>query len=457
MGKILYVDEGGGPERQILSMTRLARDPYMLYCYIRTCQAEAIGGVPRATWVGYEGQFAKPDNWKKANRQPVWALEAKAYTHGQPPGGTPLPLPRKEPWDPPLQNLEISAEAARRAIQAAMGITPLPTPMQRDNQRLSGTGMDKLDSSSQRGSFHFKDSYALMIRRTGVILEDLMTPTLDTARDVPIRKPDDSSMIVRINDVSGKGPDGKPQDPIFTKGDYRVTVSEGPATESQRVEASEFVSALVGRLGDIAQMAGPRTALQLFAKAIKLKQLGPIGDEIIDLLDPKPLGQDGKPLPPEVAKLLAENKQLKGILQQAAQEKQGKVVEQEGKFKIVQLQEAAETMRSRESNETKMAVAELGAKVERLALLIMESREAGTRHATTVAHMVDTAHDAAQRERDRAHERVTLALEHTAGLEAASQAAELDGSAAEHAAALERDNASHQASLEPIEPAGGAV
>jgi hypothetical protein len=65
---VLYVDEGAA-SRQILSMTRLARDPYMLYCYIRTCEAEAIGGVPRATWVGYEGQFAKPTRWAEGEPQ----------------------------------------------------------------------------------------------------------------------------------------------------------------------------------------------------------------------------------------------------------------------------------------------------------------------------------------------------------------------------------------------------
>ncbi len=54
-GKILYVPTSGGTERRIMSMPRLARDPYLLYCYTRTCQQEVIGSVPRATFVGYEG------------------------------------------------------------------------------------------------------------------------------------------------------------------------------------------------------------------------------------------------------------------------------------------------------------------------------------------------------------------------------------------------------------------
>src|SRR3990167_1738641 len=177
-GKVLYA-QGADAPRQIASMTRLARDPYMLYCYVRTCEAEAIGGVPRTQCVGYKGQFADPDRWEQANHQPVAFTEVLEQTERTPPG-TVLPLPQRQPWDPPLGNLEMMAEAARRAIQAAMGITPLPTDMQRQNQKLSGRAVDRLRSSEQQGSFHFVDHYELMVERTGVILEDLIDKVLDT-------------------------------------------------------------------------------------------------------------------------------------------------------------------------------------------------------------------------------------------------------------------------------------
>jgi hypothetical protein len=38
-GAELYVDDGTGAKRRLLSLIRLARDPYMLYCYYRTCEA----------------------------------------------------------------------------------------------------------------------------------------------------------------------------------------------------------------------------------------------------------------------------------------------------------------------------------------------------------------------------------------------------------------------------------
>lgn len=360
MGKVLYT-QSAESARQILSLTRLARDPYMLYCYIRTCQAEAIGGVPRTQWVGYQGQFAHPDRWEEANFRPIAFTEALERTALTPPNVV-LPLPQRQPWDPPIHNLEVAAEAARRAIQAAMGITPLPTPMQRDSQK-SGVALQRMEAAQQRGSFHLVDHYELMIERTGIILEDLMDKTLDTPRQVPVRQPDDSAAVVWIN---------HPTDPdsITTKGSYRVTVSAGPSTDSQREEGAAFVAEMVRNLATVAQLAGPMVAVQVLAKSIQLKQLGPIGDEIVDLLAPKPVGEDGKPLSPEVARLMGENQQLKQLLQQAAQEKQGKVVEQQGKFAIVQHQEAADTQRAEAKNALDFAIARMEDRIARMELVL---------------------------------------------------------------------------------------
>jgi hypothetical protein len=127
MGKQIYVDGGGGSRRRLLSLTRLARDPYMLYCYVITCEAEAMGSVPRAQYVGYKGQFAKPEVWAKANRVPVPFVEVWPTVDGAPANEV-LPLPQRQPWDPPLQNLELVKESTRRAIQAAFGTTPNPAP-----------------------------------------------------------------------------------------------------------------------------------------------------------------------------------------------------------------------------------------------------------------------------------------------------------------------------------------
>jgi hypothetical protein len=432
LGKVIYVDEGEGSRRKILSMTRLAREPYMLYCYYRTCEAELVGMTPKFPYFAYEDQLA-PDQvtlLQKSLHEPVALIRVKATVEGAPPN-TILGFPQRQPYEPPIQGLEMGAEAARRAIQAAMGISPLPTPAQRDNQK-SGKALERIEASGQKGSFHFVDHYDLMIQRGGVIMEDLITPTLDTMRDVPVRKADGTADVIRINDPNN-------EESVSTKAEHRVTISTGPATESQRQEGADFVNALVSNIQAIAAMAGPQRALQLFAKSVKLKQLGPIGDEIIELLDPPQMGQDGKPLPPHVAQMLAENQQLKQLLQQASQEKNAKVVEQQGKFAITVMQEDREDARNRENNETKLSVAELGAKVDRLTLFLEERDRLGVQMQATM----DRVHEALEATKERAHAVNMANVGHQQQLEAGDQA---------HGNAV--DMAQTQASLQP--PADGA-
>src|SRR5678816_1239884 len=98
------------------------------------------------------------------------------------PPGQLAEFPQRNPFEPAIQALEVGAEAARRAIQAAMGVTFLPTQAQRHNEK-SGVALKQIESSGQKGSFHFVDHYEAMIQEIGVKVEDLMDKILDNARD----------------------------------------------------------------------------------------------------------------------------------------------------------------------------------------------------------------------------------------------------------------------------------
>ena len=444
-GKVLYVDG----KRVVLSMTRLARDPAMLHAYTLTCAAEAIGGVPRAQWVGYTGQFHNPQRWTQAARQPVAFVEAEVTVNGNP-TQSPLPLPMRQPWDPPIQNLEAAIDARQRGVQAAMGIVPTPTEAQRRND-VSGVAWKERQAQGQKGSFHFTDAHDLMIERTGMILEDLMDKVLDTARDVPVRKPDDSAAIVRINDPTAK-------DPIFTKGDYRVTISTGPATESQRQEASDFVDTMVTNLQVIAEIAGPQKAATLLAKSVKLKQLGPIGDEIEALLAPPQMnGPDGKPLSPELQSAISQIQALQAQLQQAKQELQSRAAEKQqeiaGKFQIEKYKTDATSQDKAAERAVKLEIAAIQAKIETMAMVMEELQRIGGLNSDAAKRLHDAGQAALDRHqtavegaKDRLHEHLQGTMEH-------ARAKELADQAAAHA----NDAATLQASLTPADdgaPAG---
>jgi len=322
---VLYLDGGDGSKRNILSMIRLARDPYMLYCYYRTAEAELVGMTPKTPFVGYVGQFRGQEaEWAKINHEPAAYLEANPTTEMT--GQTVLPLPQRQPYDPPIQALEIGAEAARRAIQAAIGSSPLPTQAQRRNEK-SGVALKQIEETAQKGSFHFIDHYEDAITRTGAILNDLLPHFYDTARDVAVRDAQDDAKVVRINDPGQPDPttgqmvvdprslDDKTQQPLKVEGGpYDVTLSTGPSYDSERELASEFADTLV-QTPLVAQVAGPAAAAKVLSLAIKLKNLGPLGNEMADVISP-PQDQQNQ-IPPEVQQQM---QQMGQALQEAQQQ-----------------------------------------------------------------------------------------------------------------------------------------
>lgn len=402
LGKVIYVDDGSGPERRILSLVRLARDPFMAYCYTQTCILEALGGVPRASWVGYEGQFRGHETtWQKANHEPVAYLEAKGTTP-ETGANNLLPLPQKQAWDPPVQNLAVVAETYRRAIQAAMGTSPLPTDAQRRNEK-SGIALRRIEESAQRGSYHFIDHYDDMIRHVGVIIEDLMDKIYDTPRDVGIRKADGTAGMVRINDPAAtQGPNGEPQEPVSTAGEYIATISTGPSYESERMAASEFADQLAQN-PQIFPLIGPLV--------VKLKNLGPIGDQIaeaLEVLQPPELRQakDGKPDPAQLMKQLADAQQL---VQQLSQELTARVeqiqteqVKAQAALEEAMLRETSETERAKLKAESDERQAALDNLVKLAIAEINATKDAMNQHAEMARAELGYAHEHAEAERSRA-------------------------------------------------------
>jgi hypothetical protein len=53
VGKVIYVDNREGPKRHIMSMSRLARSPRMLYAYYCTTEAEIVASTPKFPYFYY--------------------------------------------------------------------------------------------------------------------------------------------------------------------------------------------------------------------------------------------------------------------------------------------------------------------------------------------------------------------------------------------------------------------
>lgn len=432
-GKVLFVEGDQGMERKILSLTRFGRDPWKAYCYCCSQQLEIIGQVPRTSVVADPRQLKGFEaDWKEAPYVPKAVLHYHASIADLP--GVTLPPPTRAPYmqGENLQALEMVKEGFRRAIQAAMGSNFLPTQAQRRNEK-SGVALDKIEQAAARGTYHFVNSYEDMIRQAGVISEDLMDKIYDYQGDVSVMEAEGKAAQVRINDANSK-------DAVSTKGDYLVTVSTAPSSDSERDAASDFTDTLIGQLERIAQVSGPKAAAALLARAIRMRNLGVQGDLLADIIEPPEYrAKDGQPPSPELMSAQQQIQQLTGLLKQAAQEKQAKVVEQDGKFKIEQMKAQAGLQESAADNETKLAVAELSAKFDRMQLFMEERARLGVQD-----------HEAAMGHADAEHEMRMARLGQQHALEAGQQTAEQQASASEqgHQQALEQQQAAAAAQPE---------
>jgi hypothetical protein len=449
-GKVVYVRDGTETKRKILSLIRLARDPQMLMAYLASSEAEIVGMTTKVPYFYYEGQFTQDalNLLAKSLYEPVAGIPVKPTTPAT--GPNVLPLPIRNPWEPFLQQLEIFKESVRRSIQAAIGASPLPTQAQRRNEK-SGVALEHIKESTQTGSFHFSDHHDEGVARTGQILDESLEFYYDTARDTSIRHEDNSLGMVRINDPTAKytvknnklekSDDETHQHLDVTQGTHDVTISVGPRKDSEREESNDFAQNLIQ--SKIPELVGPQKGPKMVAQAIRMLDLGPGGDAMAEIIDPK---DTGAPTPQQAAQLAQENDQLKQQLQMASEEIKTDKVKIDGQIHIKELDLQFQREKLAVDSEVKISVAELGAKVDRLQLFLNERERVGLHLDNRDA----LQHEAQQNAIDRQHEAQQAQLAHQQALaEQDAQTGAQAGLADQgHQQALEQGDQAHQGVLE---------
>lgn len=393
-GKQMFVNRGSGSKRILLSMVRLARDSQMMLAYYASQEAEEAGMTPKVPFLGYTGQFDKnPEVWETIHRVGRGYAEVEPTSPDAP--GVLLPLPTRPQFQPNFEAYEIAKDSSRRSIQSSMGIAALPTAAQRQSEK-SGVALEKIQTMEAIGAFHFTDNYNTYLKNRGFQLNELIPHYYDTQRDVPIRKPDGTHSTLHVvgntshplNDRGAYDVRDLPDDHLHTGvGDYDETIDTGPSYDSQRVEQSAFVDSLLDKLPTLP--IPPQVATIILAKAIRMKtNLGPVGNDIADLLDPP---QDQQ-LPPAAQAQIA---QMQGQMQQLAQEnaalhadRAGRVLEQHTKTNIAAMQEHSKTQQTNQNNITKIVVAMLAAKSK-------EDAGAAQANAERELQILGFTHDAA--------------------------------------------------------------
>lgn len=421
-GKEVFLEQGGGPKRVLLSMVRLARDPQKTLAFLCSQEMEEAGLTPKVPFIGYKGQFeTDSEAWEQVTKVPRAYLQVDPVIDAN--TGQLLPIPQRVQFSPNFQAYEIAKDGARRAIMSAMGISPLPTAAQRNNEK-SGIALERISTQEAIGSFHFTDNFENFLENAGRQIDELMGPIYDTKREIPAIRNNEKPYVVLAN--YEQAPEGQEDNVLDTQvGNHGVTVSTGPSHQSQREAASEFVDLLVSNLQSIPPPGS--VPAKILAMGVKMRDLGPTGDEIAQLLDPP----NANELPPQAQQAIAAEQMKTQLLTQELQklqfEKQAKVVDNEYDLK-----------KQHEDNATKIAVAEISTKAqveqERQRWVAQLERELWLQGS-------DHAHEYAMRQAEQAHEKEMG--ERSAALEAASQASDQ-----EHEAGMQASEQAQDASLQ---------
>lgn len=427
-GKEIFVDKGSGARRMLISLVRMARDPFMSYCFYRSQEAEEAGMTPKSPLMMYDGQDeGQEDVLASINKVPRGYVTVKAKTEAT--GDQILPLPTRLPFTPNFQAYEVACEAARRAIQVAMGGSALPTAALRRNEK-SGKALEEIDKQENQGTFHFIDNYNFSMEHAGRVIDAWFPYVNDTKRDMAIHEADGTQRSIRINDPDFEEKDENGQ-PVKTHydaktGEHSVTISVGPNSDSQRDEASAFVDTITANLQAIAAMVPPGAAAKILALSIRLKQLGPIGDEMAKVIDP-PANQQAQQQAIQQGQMKLQEQQeiivkMQQELEKLKLEKAGKVIDNQFKDK----REAAAT-----ASEERLA--QLDRDIQVLKALLASKQNISDQEYETFRTVWQENHGAA----------------HDRGMQAEQHGHEKDqaAAAAQNAATTQQSDQSHQSAM----------
>jgi hypothetical protein len=442
-GEEIYIRNSGQSKRMFLSLIRRARAPQTMLAYIASQEAQEFGMAPQAPFMVIKGSV-DPEEWKDAHRIPRAYLEYDKPPDWNAQSDGPVPPPSRPQFMPNAQAYEIARESWRRAIQAAFGLTPLPTSAQRQNEK-SGVALEKIQNQEAIGSFHFTDKFVAALHNTGQQLNELITKLaeLDSLPKQLLGKDQkDEDLPLRVarrtplpqqplsqDQQGGLDPASEQLDEakqfFAHRGQFQITISDGPNYQSQREEGSAFADTLLQSLPSLG--LAPQVMQAIVAIAIKLKNIGILGQEIADLLSPP----DPNNIPPQAKAILAQAQgqvqQLQAEVQQLRLEKLGKVTEIQGKKELAQSEFVTRMAEADKDRETKIAVAEIMTKFQSITERVQAVED-------LMKQFHEQAHELAMTQQTQKHEK------------------EMAASAAAQAAVSQASDQAHQSQMAESQP-----
>jgi hypothetical protein len=254
--------EGG--TRTIESQTRKARTGQLLYDLCISSIQEETARVPKFLYMGYEGQFDTSTKWSTVHREPVAFAEVKATTD-EVGSEKPLPLPELMRGEPQIAALLQLKESILISIQNVLGIA---STERKDKAAKSGKAIEAMEEDMNVATYHYHNSLRMAQLRQYRIINRLLPKIENTPREVGLRDNKGNYATQKIG-----------ANHYESLGRHEVVISSAKYYQSLQEEQSEFADSLLKNMSD------PTIMLAVLPDAIRMKGLGPFGDDLAQMIE----------------------------------------------------------------------------------------------------------------------------------------------------------------------------
>lgn len=445
LGEELQPENG---ERRVEGMVRSMRAPGYGFNVMVSRWIELIGLAPLVPVMVEEGTIeGYEDWWQMANTRTLPYLPWKRKNLNDTEAAPPTVPPSR---NPPIDAVAGSVQLFNDAIQSTSGIHSSALGQAAPSVR-SKRQNEQLIEQSKQGTGHYLNNLQRSMRYEAQIINNLLYPVYGTRPGRIARivngEGDGEHVLIGQPMVMQQGrpvvaSPGNAQAKKYTltkDAKFNIAIKVSPQRDTRRQQENQTVGELIAQnpelmtwFGDLFFMTMDGPGHQQMAERAKVMLAPPIQQ----MLAAKAQGQD-----PQAAAQMAQAQQtiqqLQAELQKAMKPTAVEELKQQGESERTHLKLLADREKMHADNETKIAVAELGAKVDRLALFLEERARLGVQQEAAAGRAHDVGMAAMQagtsaaqsaEERDAAAEAADAQRAHEAEM-AAQAAKESEGQA----------------------------
>jgi len=254
-----------------------------MYNYWMTSATEQVGLIPKAPFIGAEGQFEGHESkWREANVRSFPYLEYKPKTLA---GQLAPPPQRQHMADVPTGVLAMAAHASDD-IKSTTGL--FDASLGARSNETSGVAIGRRDRQGETANYHYIDNLNTTLRHVGRCILNMWPKVYDGTRTMQIMGMDGKVKSVEVNkptveqDETGQAVE-KLMNDMSSVANYGVTISVGPSYDTLRQEAVDGMIQTAKSWPKLMDVAGDKIVRSMD---------WPMSEEIADRIE--------KTMPPEL-------------------------------------------------------------------------------------------------------------------------------------------------------------